>query len=155
MSKPVITKRLNQFDEVGFNNQARIVGMRRVELKTFLTEAMTEAYEAGLNKVASLGREEGKLFSEVVAKAFEAPFPEVAVQHAMQRIHERAQRETAREIVGEVKALQVSSDRHCEAHVACSKCSMLVHADVEDRIIELIESKYLQSGNKPTDTTAA
>lgn len=42
------------------------------------------------NEVSSLTGEDDKIFSRVVAKCFEAPFPEVAVQHAIIKVHERA-----------------------------------------------------------------
>ena len=58
--------------------------------KERLRDIFTRAYEAGLAEVSSLTGENGKLFSKVVAKAFEAPFPEVAVQYAVARVHDRA-----------------------------------------------------------------
>ncbi len=55
-------------------------------VESLLTRAREE-------EVSSLSGEDGKLFSRVVAKAFEAPFPAVAVQHAIQRVAEKYKKE--------------------------------------------------------------
>ena len=36
-----------EFDQIGFGNQARIVGVKRVELKDFIIEALDRAREEG------------------------------------------------------------------------------------------------------------
>lgn len=38
---------LKEFDDIGFGNQARIVGAKRVELLDFLSQALDEAYIKG------------------------------------------------------------------------------------------------------------
>ncbi len=68
----------------GINASTRLNFFKSVE--SLLTRAREE-------EVSSLSGEDGKLFSRVVAKAFEAPFPAVAVQHAIQRVAEKYKKE--------------------------------------------------------------
>jgi hypothetical protein len=64
------------------------------DLRQTFSDLYDKAHAAGReeanSEVSSLVGEDGKLFSKVVSMASQAPFPEVAMQHAIRRVHERA-----------------------------------------------------------------
>ena len=47
----IIEKQVEKYDEIGFGNQARIVGAKRVESKQFLRQAIRQAVEEVLGEV--------------------------------------------------------------------------------------------------------
>ena len=55
-------------------------------------EAAREALEASAREIEKdiYEQEEGKIYSKIAAKCLEAPFPEIAVDHAIKRYRERA-----------------------------------------------------------------
>lgn len=78
----------------------------RSRLKHFIREtrqlAYKEGYEAGQNELPALVGEDGKLYSKVIAKCMEAPFPEVALQHAMRRVAEKYSAEARQSVLAEL-----------------------------------------------------
>ena len=75
-----------RYDDASFT--ARGLDVMKPRFKSLIEKVRVEGRE-----VSSLQGEDGKLFSRVIAKCFEAPFPEVAVMHAMRRVDERARKE--------------------------------------------------------------
>lgn len=65
----------------------------REDLKSFIRQKIAEAREEGrheaLTELPELKGEDGKLFSRVIAKAMEAPFVEVALQHIVMRVSQK------------------------------------------------------------------
>ncbi len=73
----------------------------------------------------SLVGEDGKLFSRVAAKCMEAPFPEVAIQHAFQRVHEAGKAQALKEVRDELKAFSGACDNHGASDECCFPWAVL------------------------------
>ncbi len=66
------------------------------ECKAFIAQTRKDAVEEALEDIAEkiekdlYEQESGKIYSKVAAKCLEAPFPEVAIEHAFKRLRERS-----------------------------------------------------------------